>query len=345
MSAIFSKITSIIMSIITAISLLPTNIVNFVTSDEGLIEKVFFSNYNEVSEKFCEIPALDTEFVPQGLAYSDYLERILVCGYMNDAGASRIYVINPESGEYEKFVTLTETDGEEYTGHCGGIATFEANAWIVSGKYARRLPLDTLKSAENEDSVQFVDKFNSGTRASYINCSNGILWIGEYHKSGDTYVTEESHHLISPAGEKMNAWTCGYILESGNPQGFDYDGNSKEIVVPDYVLATESMCQGFAQLPDGRFVTSISGQITKSKLNTYKNVLENESDGTVTIADKDVNIWFLDSTKMTSSLNALPRSEGVDNYNGKLLVLYESGCKKLFASQIVRTEFIWSIEF
>ena len=37
MSAIFSKITSIIMSIITAISLLPTSIVKFVTSDESLI--------------------------------------------------------------------------------------------------------------------------------------------------------------------------------------------------------------------------------------------------------------------------------------------------------------------
>lgn len=344
MSAFFSKITSIIVSIFTAISLLPTNIVKFVTSDEGLIEKISFSDYNEVSEKFSKIPDLETEFVPQGLAYSDYLEKVLVCGYMNDGGASRIYVINPVSGECEKFVSLAETDGEEYTGHCGGIAAFEGNAWVVSGKYARRLPLDILKDAKNGDSVQFVDKFNSGTRASYINCSNGILWVGEYHKTGNTYVTEDSHHLTSPAGENMNAWTCGYILESGNPQGFSYDGTSKEIVVPDYILETESMCQGFAQLPDGRFVTSISGEITKSELNTYKNVLEMPHDGTVTISEEEVKLWFLDSAKMISSLKALPRSEGVDYYNGKLLVLYESGCKKLFASQIVSTEYIWSVE-
>ncbi|MBE6754975.1 MAG: hypothetical protein E7555_00730 [Ruminococcaceae bacterium] len=344
MSAIFSKITSIIMSIITAISLLPTSIVKFVTSDESLIEKMVFSNYNEVSEKFCEIPGLDTDFVPQGLAYSDRLDKVLICGYMNDGGASRIYVIDPVSGECEKYVSLTETDGEEYTGHCGGIAAFEGNAWVVSGKYARRLPLDTLRNAENDASVQFVDKFNSGTRASYINCSNGILWIGEYHKNGDTYVTEESHHLVSPDGEKMNAWTCGYVLESGNPQGFDYNGASKEIVTPGYILGTESMCQGFAQLPDGRFVTSISGQITKSELNTYNNVLEKEHDGTVTVGENEVRIWFLDSSERVSSLNALPRSEGVDCYNGKLLMLYESAAQKMLASQIVRTEFIWSTE-
>ncbi len=344
MSAIFSKITSIIMSIITAISILPTNIVKLITSDEGLIEKISFGSYNEVSEKFCKIPGLETDFVPQGIAYSDYLDKFLICGYMNEGGASKIYVINPKNGECEKSVSLIETDGEEYTGHCGGIATFESNAWVASGKYARRLPLDILINAENETSVQFADKFNSGTRASYINCSNGILWIGEYHKNGDTYVTEDSHHIFSPDGEKMKAWTCGYVLESGNPQGFTYDGTSKEIVTPDYILGTESMCQGFTQLPDGRFVTSISGQITKSELNTYNNVLEKVHDGTVKIGEEEVKLWFLDSSEMISTLNALPRSEGIDNYGGKLLVLYESGCKKLSASQIVSTDFVWCVE-
>lgn len=343
MEAIFNKISAIFMSIITAITLLPTNIVNFITSDEGLIEKIGYSSYNGKAEKFCEIPALDTEFVPQGLAYSNYLDRILVCGYMNDGQASRVYVINPNDSTTDKYVTLIETDEKEYTGHCGGIATFEKNAWVVSGKYARRLSLDLLANAEDGSSVQFEDKFNTGTRASYANCSNGVLWIGEYHKNGDTYVTEDSHHLTSPDGEKMSAWTCGYILDKDNPQGFDYDGASKEIVVPDYILETESMCQGFMQLPDGKFVTSISGSILKSELNTYENVLLKEADTIVNISGEDVKLWFLDSTKQLSSLNALPRSEGVDIYDNKLLVLYESGCKKLFASQIVSTKYIWSV--
>lgn len=345
MTGIFNKISAIFLSIIAAITMLPANLVNFVTGDTGFIATTFFKQYNELSEKFCEIPDLDTDFVPQGLAYSEYMDRILVCGYMNKGGASRIYVVNPENGEEEKYVTLLNVDSSEYTGHCGGIATFEGNAWVVSGKYARRLPLDTLKSAENGSSVQFVDSFNSGTRASFVNCSDGILWVGEYHKNGDTYKTEESHHLTSPGGEKMFAWTCGYILESGNPTGFDYDGKSKEVVVPDYILATESMCQGFAQLPDGRFVTSISGQFTKSELNAYKNVLEIPAEGTVTVSGKEVGIRFLDNSKMVSSVKALPRSEGIDNYNGKLLVLYESGAKKMFASQIVATNYVWSTDF
>ncbi len=344
MAEFFNKITAFFMSIITTISLLPINFVKFVTSDENLSSKLIFSEYYEKSDKFCDIPALDTEFVPQGLCYTDYLDRVLVCGYMEDGQASRLYVINPENGECEKFVSLISVDAEIYTGHCGGVAAYEKNAWVVSGKYARRLSLDTLKNADNGADLQFIDAFNSGTRASFVNCSNGILWVGEYHKNGDSYVTDDAHHLTSPNGDKMSAWTCGYKLESGNEQGFTYDGTSKKIIAPDYILETESMCQGFAQLPDGRFVTSISGQITKSELNTYKNVLENEADTTVTVSDKEVNLWFLDSSTMISSLKSLPRSEGVDNYNGKLLVLYESGCKKMLATQIVRTESVWSVD-
>ncbi len=344
MAEILSKITAFFMSIITTISLLPINFVKAITSDENFSAKLIFSEYYNKSEKFCDIPGLDTEFVPQGLCYSEYLDRVLICGYMEDGTASKLYVINPENGECEKYVNLISVDGEAYTGHCGGVAAFEKNAWVVSGKYARRLSLDTLNNTDNNASLQFIDSFNSGTRASYINCSNGILWVGEYHKNGDTYVTDDTHHLTSPNGEQMSAWTCGYKLESGNEQGFTYDGTSKKIVTPDYILETESMCQGFTQLPNGKFVTSISGKITKSELNTYENVLENEADATIEVSGNNVNVWFLDSTKMVSSLNGLPRSEGIDYYNGKLLVLYESGCKKMLATQIVRTESVWSID-
>lgn len=344
MSGVLNSITAFFVSIITAISFLPINLVKTITRDDGLIAKIGFSAYNERAEKFCKNPDTDSDFVPQGLSYSDYLGKVLICGYMNTQGNSRIYVIDPESGETEKYVSLVEVDGDDYTGHCGGIASFEGNAWVVSGKYARRLDLNTLRDAENEACVQFVDEFNTGTRASYANCSNGILWIGEYHKDGDDYVTDESHHLTSPDGENMSAWTCGYILESGNPQGFSYDGNSKKITAPDIILETESMCQGFTQLPDGRFVTSISGKITKSELNFYENILDGEADGTVTVSGKEVDLYFLDSAARVDSLKVLPRSEGVDVYNGRLLVLYESGCRKMLAAQVVRTDYVWSVE-
>lgn len=332
------------MSIITAVTLLPTNLVKFICSDENLSAKLIFSEYYSQSEKFCGIPGLDTSFVPQGMCVSEYLDRILICGYMEDGSASRIYLVDPENGSNEKYVSLSNPDGEDYTGHCGGVAAFEKTAWVVSGKYARRISLDALKAAENGDTVSIIDMFNTGTRASYANCSNGILWVGEYHKDGDSYVTDESHHLTSPSGEEMAAWTVGYKLESGNPTGFDYDGQSKEIVTPDIILATESMCQGFTQLADGRFVTSISGSMLNSKINTYENVLEADCDDTVTFNGEDVEIRFLDSTKQLSSVSALPRSEGIEMYCGKLLVLYESGCEKMLASQIVRTESVWAMD-
>ena len=119
MPLIFTKITAFFMSLVTAISLLPINLVKTVTSDDGLIAKIGFSAYNQKAEKLFENPDTDTDFVPQGLAYSDYLGKVLICGYMNTEGNSRIYVVDPVSGETEKYVSLIEVDGDDYTGHCG----------------------------------------------------------------------------------------------------------------------------------------------------------------------------------------------------------------------------------
>ena len=51
MPLIFTKITAFFMSLVTAISLLPINLVKTVTSDDGLIAKIGFSAYNQKAEK------------------------------------------------------------------------------------------------------------------------------------------------------------------------------------------------------------------------------------------------------------------------------------------------------
>ncbi len=346
----FKKIISFIMSTLAILNITATDVEVFVEEVKERKDKIIYSEYVSNSEKFCEIPGLDTKFVPQGLDYCEYLDKVIICGYMDKDkddktnAPSRIYVINPESRTTEKYVTLTNVDGSEYIGHCGGIASFEKNAWVVSNKYAYRLSLDKLKNAEDQTSIQFEDKFNSGTRASYISCSDGILWIGEYHRKWSQYKTDKKHRLTSPNGEKMYAWTCGYILKSGHTKGFDYDGTSKKIVAPDYILETESMCQGFTQLPDGRFVTSISGKIFKSELNIYENVLKSKEDKIIKVSGKNVKLWFLDSSKMISSLKALPNSEGIDYYHDELLVVYESASKKMKLRHINGTKYIWSVQ-
>lgn len=345
MSTVLTKITAVFSAISVFFSGFAVNAAELFCHDEGLIAKVCYLEFQSKAQKEFAIPAIDSGAVPQGICYCDELGRVLICGYEDSGEASKIFIVNPDSGECEKTLSVSSEDGEPYTGHAGGIAAFEGNVWLSSGSYARRIPVSVLASAQNGEAVSIVDKFNTGTRASYINCSNGILWVGEYHKKGDDYVTADEHHVKNADGDEFCAWTLGYALTAGSEKGFEYNGESKEPVAPDYILATESMCQGFTQLENGSFVTSISGSVLNSEINTYKNVLEAPADMLIEQGESKIPLWFLDGAAKTDSLTALPRSEGLDCLpDGRMLVLFESGCVRLKTSQLVFTQSVWSVD-
>lgn len=348
-----AKLMSILMSVLAVLMSLLGGVIDDVTADDTLLAKVAYPKFLGCSEKAYLTPGKEEYFIPQGLTYSEELDCFVVSGYMENEiyneeeledDASRLYFIDSKSGETVKMVRLRNASGSLYTGHAGGVAAYESSIWVVSGSTANRLPVEDIKNASDGDYVSFKDSFKTGNRASYASVSNGILWIGEYYKDDGSYATDESHHLTSPSGEKQCAWTFGYVLESGNEKGFDYE--NKSTPTPDYALSTEDMCQGFVQLPDGRFATSISGSIINSKLNIYSNVLDKDADMYVEIGGENVPLWFLDSTRQEKSLTMLPRSEGIvyDESTEKIVVLFESGAMKMRASQIIYTDYLWKTD-
>ena len=66
-----------------------------------------YPEFQKLSQKEFKIPGLETSFVPQGIEYDQTNDKFIVCGYMNNGSASRFYVIDGQTGETEKYFTLT----------------------------------------------------------------------------------------------------------------------------------------------------------------------------------------------------------------------------------------------
>lgn len=82
------KVFLIILAVIVALALL------FIAG-YNIYQKISYREFNKVSEKEFKIPGLSDGFVPQGITWveNDGKEGMyLVCGYMSDGSASRIYI-------------------------------------------------------------------------------------------------------------------------------------------------------------------------------------------------------------------------------------------------------------
>lgn len=274
------------------------------------------------------VPGLNEDLVPQGMCYIPAENVVVVSYYLESKENSVLTVVDAKSGKFVKAVTLVNEDGTPYTGHAGGLAASGQNLWVVTGGNAQRLPISDLMKAESMDEVKFVDRFNTGTRASLSNCIDGVLWVGDFYTSGGNYDTDESHHMTTPDGSKNNAWIVGFKLDSSaknelNPANYK---DTTSAVKPDYILSIPNKIQGMTRLTSGEFVLSESyGRKNDSHILIHKNVLKSDSNQKVEINGVNVPLWFLDSNTLVKSITAPPMAESIENVNQEIYVLFESG--------------------
>ena len=65
------------------------------------------------------IPGLTDNYVPQGFDLVEEDGTYLMCGYMSDGSASRIYVRSADGDTF--YTQLRFADGRDYTRHAGGL--------------------------------------------------------------------------------------------------------------------------------------------------------------------------------------------------------------------------------
>ena len=84
--------------------------------------------------------------------------------------------------------------------------------------------------------MRFVDRFNTGTNASFCFCDDDMLWVGEFYTGGGDYSTDETHHTEISCLEKSYSWCVGFKIDENAENSIGYDPYSTEIVTPDCVL-------------------------------------------------------------------------------------------------------------
>lgn len=274
--------------------------------------------YNIAVAEF-EIAGLDEGFIPQGLTYEEGSDTYLSCGYMNDGSASRVYVIDGETLSTTKYITLQDSEAQDYTGHAGGITTDGENVWISGDGLVYRFSYQNITTAENADKIAIIDKFESQNGADFLTIENGNLWVGEFHKEGK-YDRPESHQFKTSDGEINYALSFCYEINPSNDYGL-------QSITPIRALSTGSLVQGMV-ITEDKIILSTSYSLPNSKLTSYENILSQTPISTFEINNSTIDVYVLETSNKLEEIELPCMSEEIVVANGKIYISFESACQK-----------------
>jgi hypothetical protein len=275
------------------------------------------------------VPALKQEAIPQGLAYLEEKNWLLVTSYRENGKSSLLSVIDAETGKLVKAHELYKGANLPYTGHAGGVTVSKQHVWVSSDGNAFWLKKEDLIKADNESKLTFGGSVLTDTRASFTTYSEGVLWVGEYAQ-GSSYPTSKTHYMNNRDNKEHKAWTVGYKLDPATDLPKPAAG--KDPAVPDYILSIPDMIQGMEVGHDRIILSESYGRNNASALIVHKLPIAEPPHQTVEIGTAKVPVWFLDSKTKQQEQKAPPMSEGVVTIKGTTHVLFESGAKKYMSS-------------
>lgn len=290
--------------------------------------------YEDYTEYPCEVPGLEDGFIPQGLCFVENMGMFAISGYMpDDANGnkqfSRIYFVNPDTKERKMFII------DDFTGHAGGIACNGNDLWVSSGGSESsngkiyHFTLDMF-AGESGSSIKYDGYFSVPVKGSVLYCDGEKLWVTEFYNR-DNPVNNDHYYGSN------HAWSCGYDL----PIQVDY--SKKEELVPDVILSIPDKVQGMAITADGKVIFSTSyGRRNDSKLYVFESYTEWDSN-TVNVFDEDVTIYVSKRKNNVIRFKMPTLMEGLDYYNGKLFIVFESGAQTYSDAKEINKD-IWEMD-
>lgn len=274
-----------------------------------------YPDYYAIKENVCKNPGLNDGFVCQGIAISEENERIFVSGYMKDHSASRLYITDLDSDSY--YVSLLKENGDEFTGHSGGVATTVDKIYLASDDKIHIISINDVLDAKNGDKIQINDSIEINNEASFVYTDNEYLYVGEFH-DGTNYIT---NHPYETAEGMHYAIISRYKID--------------DLAKPDKIYSVRNKVQGACFTPDGKVFLSTSYGLADSVYYVYDEGEATDSGLTLDGAP----VYYLD--KCEKEIKAPAMAEDVDYYNGRIITLYESASDKyifgkfFFANKIV----------
>lgn len=279
------------------------------------------------------MPGLLEGFVPQGL---DYIDRgFIVSGYMTDDSASRLYYV--KNDDLAGVTTLKKANGDDFTGHCGGVAHY-GDYFYIGGSGG--LYVFSLADITDGDGVAHqIGKFEAGMTASWVYAYEDYLYIGKYVDGGQ-YEAADWQSNTTPAGDENTSIMARFRLDGGK----DTFGISP---TPECAYTMRHCVQGAAITADGIILSTSSG-INSSVFYFYTP----DYTGTDTIEYGDegwdgrltVPLYHLDSASLTHEVRTIPMAEEIEVVDGRVYIANESACMKYFFGWLVGGNKFYSFE-
>lgn len=274
------------------------------------------------------IPGLTTGFVPQGFDYVQDKNCYLISGYMKDHSASRIYV-RYDNGTVH-CAELTNTDGTAYSEHAGGVAVNGDYVYLPGSGGVDVFLLSDLLGGEQATSIGQIPMEYDGDFCTFY---DGYLFVGDFYHAG-VYETPEDHHVTTPTGDANQAVIAVYKVNDLAPFGVD--------TIPVAAISIREKVQGIGFTEQGQIVLSTSYGLASSFLWYY--TFDEAQQGTLTLADTQVPLYYLDSANLIHGVEMPPMSEEVICRDGKVYVLFESACTKYLFGNVIRGTHVYAYE-
>lgn len=284
-----------------------------------------FEFFNRAQSEFL-IPGLSANWVPQGFDYIEDRNTYLMCGYMSDDTASRVYVRREDGNTH--YSSLLYADGTPYRKHAGGICHNGDFVYIAGDD-----GVDVFKLADILDGrdAKKLGKIQLGHDMAYCSFYNGYLLAGNFYHP-ETYETPAHHRITTPAGDCNTSLITIFKADAEGEFGVD--------PVPVAAICAPDKVQGICFTSDEQIVLSTSYSIASSHL--YYHRIDTTRTGTVLACGTQVPLIYLDSATLTETATLPPMSEELVYRNGRIHIMFESACNKYIYGKFLRGYQVYS---
>ena len=283
---------------------------------------VKYWDYFKNSDALFVIPGLSDDFVPQGYDYMDETDTYLMCGYMSDDTASRVYVRSPEGSGYSTYYTeLYYEDYTPYLKHAGGICHNGEFVYIAGDD---GVDVFSLGGILDGGAAILLGTIPTGHDMAFCSFYNGYLFAGNFYYP-EHYETPDHHRITTPAGDQNTSLISVFRAD------MSYDFGIDPVAVA--AISAPDKVQGMCFTEEG-IVLSISWSLTDSNLLYYE--FDDSRVGSVEVLTGEVPLYYLDSDNLAHTAVLPPMSEELVYRDGRVEVMCESACNKYIYGKLIR---------
>jgi len=310
----------------------------------NILFRVNYSSFYKTAQRGFKIPDLGSGFIPQGLTDLDG-ENFLICGYMKDGSASRIYR-SADSGDY---CALYTANGEADDCHAGGIAVSGAGEsdllYLANGE---RLAVYSVSDVLRSDSASPIAVLDAGVIAAFVTVYDGYLFVGEFYRE-ENYPTDVSHHVTLEDGGARHALMLRYkIEESGGENPIRIEST------PDKVYSIPDLAQGVCFDDNGNMYISTSWGTSSSIIYVYDYEYPEALTQEPATADPRIDVPYAQVSVLGQEYSArilvpietiktFPMVEEMMYRGGRVYLMCESASAKYFFGKLTLNNYVYSM--